>query len=122
MTFLRRIWYKYSKLGKRNKKKRVWRYPGGRDNPMREKRRGYPVIVSRGYMTNKETKGKINGKNPVTVRNLKDLEKVKKNEIIILAKIGMKNKIQIVSKAKEKGLEIQNLNIKKFLKKIKEKK
>jgi ribosomal protein L32E len=37
--FLRRIWSRYSKLGKKRKKKQVWRKPRGRDNKMREKRK-----------------------------------------------------------------------------------
>ena len=40
MKFKRRIWNRYSKLGKKRKKKQVWRRPTGRDNPMREKKRG----------------------------------------------------------------------------------
>ncbi len=124
MKFLRRTWSRFSKLGKKRKKKQVWRRPTGRDNPMRQKRRGYPAIVSQGYKTNKKDVGKVQGKTPIEIRNLKDLEKVTKNEIIILGKIGKKKKIEVIKKAKEKGLEISNINIKKFLKqnKIKEKK
>ena len=122
MKFVRRIWNRYSKLGKRRKKKQVWRRPTGRDNKMREKRRGYPVVVSIGYQKNKEIKGKIRGKKPIMVNNIKDLEKIKKNEIIILGHMGKKKKIELSKKAKEKGLEIYNLNIKKFLKKNTKKK
>ncbi len=39
--FLRRNWNKYKRIGKGNKKKQKWRKPRGRDNKMREKRRGY---------------------------------------------------------------------------------
>ena len=119
MKFKRRIWNRYSKLGKRRKKKQVWRRPTGRDNPMREKKRGYPAIVSIGYKKSKEESGKIKGKVPVEVRNLKELEKVKKDEIIVLGNVGKKKKIELVKKAKEKGLEISNVNIKKYLKKNK---
>ena len=122
MKFVRRIWNRYSKLGKRRKKKQVWRKPTGRDNKMREKRRGYPVVVSTGYQKAKKIKGRIKGKKPITVSSIKDLEKIKKNEIIILGRMGKKKKIEISKKAKEKGLEIYNLNIKKFLKKDTKKK
>jgi len=47
--FLRRTWNRYTKLGRKRKKKQKWRRPTGRDNKMREKRRGYPKIVSVGY-------------------------------------------------------------------------
>jgi len=35
--FLRRTWSRYSKLGRKRKKKQKWRKPTGRDNKMREK-------------------------------------------------------------------------------------
>ena len=117
VKFIRRIWSRYSKLGKRKKKKQVWRKPTGRDNKMREKRRGYPTVVSIGYSKSKKIKGKILGKEPITISNIKDLEKVKKNQITILGRMGKKKKIELSKKAKEKGLEIYNLNIKKFLRK-----
>ncbi len=115
--FLRRTWKRYSKLGLRRKKKQVWRRPTGRDNKMREKRRGYPAVVSLGYRKEKNTRGKINGKNPVLVKNVKELEKIKKNDIVIIGKVGKKKKIEIAKKAKEKNLEVYNLNVKKFLRK-----
>lgn len=119
MKFIRRSWYRYSKIGKRKKKKQVWRSPKGRDNNLREKRRGYSPVVSIGYRTRKEESRKIKGKNPVTVRNLKELEAVKKDEIIIVGNVGKKKKIEIIKKAQEKGIEIFNINVKKFMKKIK---
>jgi len=121
MKFIRRSWYRYSKIGKRKKKKQVWRSPKGRDNNLREKRRGYSAVVSIGYKTSRKEIGKIRNKIPVIVRNLKELEKVKKDEIVIVGGVGLKKKIEIIKKAKEKGIEIQNINVKKFLKKIKSK-
>ena len=122
VKFIRRIWSRYSKLGKRRKKKQVWRRPTGRDNKMREKRKGYPAVVSVGYQTDKRIKGKIEEKTPITVNTMKDLEKVGKDNIIILGKMGKKKKLEVTKKAKEKGLEIYNLNVKKFLKKNTKKK
>ncbi len=116
VKFIRRIWSRYSKLGKKRKKKQVWRRPTGRHNKMREKKRGLPAVVSVGYRKDKKITGKIQGKEPKIVSNIKDLEKIKKNEIIILSHMGKKKKIELSKKAKEKGLEIYNLNIKKFLK------
>ena len=49
--------------------------------------------------------------------NLKDLEKIKKNEIGIVGKIGMKKKIEIAKKAKELKIELKNVNVNSFLKK-----
>ena len=114
--FLRRTWSRYSKLGRKRKKKQVWRRPTGRDNKMREKRKGYPAVVSIGYKKAKDEHKKI-----VKINNLKDLDKIQKDEIIILGKMGKKKKIEIARKAKEKKIEISNLNIEKFLKSIEKK-
>ena len=112
-VFLRRTWSRYSKLGKKRKKKQVWRKPKGRDNKMREKRRGWPAVVSIGYK-----KGKSEKKNFKIIRNLKDLTDIGKNEIAIIGSIGKRKKIEIVKKAKEMKISIQNINIEKFLKKF----
>ena len=106
--FLRRTWNKYSKLGKRRKKKQVWRKPTGRDNKMREKQKGKPAIVSIGYGSAKREKIFV-------VKNFKDLEKIPKERIVVLGKIGKKKKIEMCKKAKEKGIKFSNVNIKKYL-------
>jgi large subunit ribosomal protein L32e len=114
--FLRHTAHKYSKLGLRRKKKKVWRRPTGRDNKMREQRRGHPALVAIGYSTDRKEKGKIEKKTPVVVRNVPQIEKIGKNQIAILGNVGMKKKIDIVKKAKELKIEIYKLNIDKFLK------
>lgn len=120
MKFLRRTWNRYSKLGKRRKKKQKWRRPSGRDNKMREKRKGYPAVVSIGYKKGDE-RGKIVGKMPVTVRNVKDLGEVKAGRIAIIGKVGRKKKIEILKKAKEKKIPVYNINVDRFLKEVKNK-
>jgi large subunit ribosomal protein L32e len=121
MKFLRRTWDRYVKLGKGSKKKQRWKKPTGRHNKMREKRRGYPDIVSIGYKTNQETRGLIFGKVPIIVRNVGDLSKISKDNVAIIGRIGKKNRIEIAKKAIEKKIEFYNLNAKKFLKKEKKK-
>lgn len=116
MKFLRRGWNRFSKLGKGRKKKQVWRNPNGRDNKMREKRRGYPAVISVGYKKDKTLRGKLDEKNPVIVLNVFDLEKLGKNEIAIIGKVGMKKKLELANFAKEKKIEIYNMNAEKFLK------
>ena len=108
--FLRRTWSRYLKLGRKRKNKQKWRRPTGRDNKMREKRKGYPKIVSIGY------KNPIN-KKPILIKNVSELKKVK-NEKVIIGKVGKRKKIEIAKKAKEMKISIQNLNIEKFLKKF----
>ena len=115
MTFLRRISNRYSKLGKGRKKKQIWRRPTGRDNKMRERRRGYPVRVSIGYKKGKEIK-------KIVISNPKELEKIDKKVIILVGNVGKKKKIEIVKKAKEMKIKLSNLNINKFLEKNKPKK
>jgi len=114
--FLRRTWSRYSKLGKRRKKKQVWRRPTGRDNKMREKRKGYPAVVSIGYGTKKKSKGLINGQIPKKIENLKELEKLKENQIAVIGNIGKKKKIEIAKKAREMKIKIHNMNPEKYLK------
>jgi len=115
--FLRRDVTRFSKFGNGRGKKAKWRKPTGRDNKMRETRKGRPVIVSIGYRTIKKLREKLNEKTPVKIMNLKDLEKIKKNEIGIVGKIGMKKKIEIAKKAKELKIELKNVNVNSFLKK-----
>jgi len=119
--FLRRDWKRYPKLGKGSKKKQKWRRPKGRDNKMREKRRGYPAVVSVGYKKGKEIREKIEGKNPITVKNLKDIEKIDKNNAIIIGKVGKKKRLQLLKRAKEKNIEVVNLNVDKLIKKLEKK-
>lgn len=110
-TFLRRIHHKYHKLGKKKGKKSVWRKPKGRDNKMREKRRGYPITVSVGY------RGKSTERKDLPViMNVKELMHLAKGSEIIIGKIGTKKKIEVIKESQKKGLVITNINAEKFLK------
>ena len=119
LGFLRRDAARYGKFGKGKGKKAKWRSPKGRDNKMREKRKGYPKTVSIGYGTTLE-------KEIIYVSNLKELEKVNpKTQNIILRRVGEKKKEEIAKKAKEMKIEIKNFNAEKYLtkkKKVEEKK
>jgi len=115
MAFLRRTSNRYSKLGKRRKKKQIWRRPTGRDNKMRERRRGYPVRVSIGYKKAEKEK-------EIIIKNPGELERIDKKLIIIVGNVGKKKKIEIVKKAKELKIQLSNLNVNAFLKKNKPKK
>jgi large subunit ribosomal protein L32e len=122
MNFLRRTCKKIKRLGRGRKKKQVWRRPAGRDNKMRDKRRGYPAVVSIGYGSEKKSRGKINNLVPLKVNNLKDLEKIGKNNIAIIGKIGKKKRMDILKKAKEMKIEVANFNLEKIDKKMEKKK
>ncbi len=112
--FLRRTSNRYSKLGKRRKKKQVWRRPTGRDNKMRERRKGYPARVEVGYRKPQKDKKEI-----ARVDSMKDLEKMKKGSVAVLGKFGKKKKLGLARKAKERGVEFSN--IEKFLKSVEKK-
>jgi len=114
--FIRRNWTKASRLGKRRKKKQVWRAPKGRHSKTRMKRKGYPIKVMVGFKQSQKEKAK-----PTMISNVRELEKVKKGEIVIIRKMGKKKKIQVAKIAKEKGVFINNLNINKILKKVQKK-
>ena len=83
---------------------------------MREQTKGAAAIVSIGYGSDKNSRGKLMKKNPVRICNIKDLEKMKKDDIAIIGSVGKKKKIEIAKKAKEMKIEIYNLNPEKFLK------
>jgi len=78
--FLRRDSARFSKFGKRRKKLLGWKRPKGRDNKMREKRRGYASVVSIGYSSDKEKVNKIKEKTPIQIKNTKDLNKIQKDK------------------------------------------
>ncbi|MAG07408.1 50S ribosomal protein L32e [Candidatus Pacearchaeota archaeon] len=108
--FLRRNTGEYSRLGLRRKKLQKWRKPKGRDNKMRLRRKGVPKTVEVGYKQDSKTRGKIDGKEIIEVRSLKEIENVGKGKIIILGKVGMKKKIEILEAAKKKGIAIKNFD------------
>ena len=117
--FLRRKVHAYSKLGKGRKKKQVWRRPTGRDNKMREKRRGYPAVVAIGYGSEKTTKGMLKDKNPIKIMNISDLNKISKEDIAVIGAVGKKKKLEIAAEAKKMKIEIYNMNPDKFIEKNK---
>jgi len=120
--FIRRSHDRYSKIGLRRKKKQKWKKPTGRHNKMREKKRGYPPVVSIGYSSNKKEKGLIEGKIRIIIRNVNDLKRMGENETVIIGNIGKKKKLDIVKIAEEKKIKILNLNIKRFLKQMNKRK
>jgi len=120
--FIRRNWTKASRLGKGRKKKQVWRAPKGRSNKSRLKRKGYPIKVMIGFREEEKERYLIGKQKPVIVNNLRDLEKIKHGEIAIVGKIGKKKRIEIAKMAKEKKIQVYNINVNKMLKKIEKKK
>ncbi|MDP4039631.1 MAG: eL32 family ribosomal protein [Candidatus Pacearchaeota archaeon] len=109
MNFIRRDYKRYSKIGKNRKKLQKWRRPNGRDNKIRENRKGYPTLVKIGFKSPRKTAGRIKGLLPCRVFNFKDLESAGKDKMIIIGKVGAKKKIEIIKKANEMNLKIFNV-------------
>lgn len=111
--FVRQEYHKRKKLAKK------WRQPKGMHSKLRQKFKGHLKHPSPGYMSPKKTRGlDKNGLKPVIVSNLDELNYVSKNHGVIVSKsVGLKKKIEILKKAKEKGIVVLNVkNIDEFLK------
>ncbi|MBS3099962.1 50S ribosomal protein L32e [Candidatus Pacearchaeota archaeon] len=113
--FLRRNTTKYLRLGKRRKKLQKWTSPRGRDNKMRIMRKGYPAIVRVGYKNEITSRGLIEGKIPVVVRNVSELLQISDNNIAVIGRVGAKKRKEIAKAIKEKNIPVANLNVNKIL-------
>lgn len=111
MKFLRRNIKLHIRIGKRKKSKQVWRRPKGRDNKIRESKKGKPPLVSIGYKRKKEQTRIL------VIYNINDLENAKNYDRVVLGKVGKKNKIDIIKKASEMKIKFNNINSRRFLKK-----
>jgi ribosomal protein L32E len=117
MKFLRTGYHIKSKLGLRRKKKLKYRKATGIDNKIRLKMKGHLRNVNIGYKGDKKNSGKINGLNPILIKNVDELRKLTKDDIGIVAKIGMKKRLSIAREALEKKINLYNLNPQKFIEK-----
>jgi large subunit ribosomal protein L32e len=117
--FLRSDVNRYKRFSRKNKQK--WRKPRGRDNKIREKRAGRSVKVEMGFKGKKENRFKVGGKIPKLIINLKGAEKTKKEDLIIIGKIGKKKRQEIEKVIKSKGGKILNLKKKQKKKTVKSK-
>jgi len=108
--FTRRCTNYYLKLGSKQKSKQKWRKQRGKDSKVRRRHKGRPTKVQIGFGTIRQEKFKIKNKTPVLIKNLKELEKVDKmKNIVIIARVGKKNREEIIKKANESKIEISNM-------------
>ena len=107
--FIRQDSFRYSKIGKNRRKLQKWRRPKGGDSKMRLQRKSYPVSPAVGYKSPRKERGKINSLTPSLVYNVKDIKKLGKNAIVILARVGAKKKIEIIKQAQESKIKILNV-------------
>ena len=108
MRFVRSDSQRVPRLGKGRRKLQKWRKARGRHNKVREKRRGRAAKVEIGFRSNKKTRGLIEGKSRIFLRNMKDIGKIKKNDVVIIANIGKKKRIEMEKKINEIGAKILN--------------
>lgn len=116
--FVRQEAYKRKRLSRTG-----WKKPKGMHSKMRRKKKGKRKSPSVGYSSPKAVRGLTReGFKPVLVKTLKDLDKIKENEIIILSRtLGLRKRLQLLEKIKQLKLKIQNIkNIDKFIKQAKE--
>lgn len=94
------------------KLKKKWIRPRGIHNKLRLRKGGHQKIPSIGY----KKKGQIKF---CLIKNMKDLENI--NSPVIIARIGLKKKIQLLKKAQELNLKVLNVkDIATFLKNVDE--
>ncbi len=97
-----------------------WVRPRGLHNKARLKKRGHIKPVSVGYCSPKAVRGlSRDGLKVRIIKNGKELESVDiKNEGIIIAKgVGLRKKLPLLKKAKEKGISVFNISIDDYIKK-----
>jgi len=107
VEFLRWLWWKFDKF----ENKLRWRRPKGKDNPVRLSYKGYPPKPDSGYRLPRDIRNlHPSGLIPIRVSNIKELEALdpRKHIIYIASSVGTKKRLEIISKAREKGFRIAN--------------
>ena len=103
--------------------KKRWVKPRGLHSKVRLKRAGHAKKVADGYRGPKEVRGlSKEGLKIILVHNENELKNIDntKEGIILASGVGLKNKIILLKKAKEIGINVLNLNIDEYLKKKEE--
>lgn len=114
-VFLREDAHKVKKLAKK------WRSPRGIHSKMREKIKGHRRLPSIGWSSPVEVKYlNPEGYEQILIYNVQDLLSTNSPKIISSG-VGLKKRLEIVKKAKEKNIKILNIpNLDEFIKKIEE--
>lgn len=115
--FVRQEGYKIPRVGKK------WRAPRGHDSKMRRKFGGKRKQPSIGYSSPKEVRHlHPSGLKPVVVFTVNDLKNVKSNEGVIVSKhLGIKKKLNLLKKIQELKLNLLNINVEEYTKRVQDK-
>lgn len=103
--------------------KKRWIRPRGLHSKVRLRKRGHARKVSSGYRVPKEVRGlSREGLKVIIISNENELGKINKEKegIIVSGKVGLKSKISLLKKVKEKGIKVLNLNVDEYLKRKEE--
>jgi len=107
--FLRVDTNRFSRIGKNRRKLQKWRRARGKSNKLRLGRAGYSQVPKVGFRTARKDSGKVKGLVPKLVHNLNELIALTKDEGAIIARVGARNKLEIIKKADELKIKILNL-------------
>src|SRR3989344_1734518 len=101
-SFTRQEWPARKRLEK------VWRKPKGIHSKMRDKKRGKKVQPSVGWKAPRLVRGLTrDGLKPFMINNLNDILNLKQTDLAVISgSIGMKKKIEILKKLKEKKANV----------------
>jgi len=111
--FRRQESWRYKRLSGRKEK---WRKAEGKDSKMRLKKRGWPKSPEIGYRGPKKVRNfHPSGYEEVLVFNVDDLDNVdSKSQVVRIAHtVGAKKRVEISTRAEEKGVRVLNPRIKK---------
>ncbi|MCR4284899.1 MAG: hypothetical protein NUV97_02545 [archaeon] len=106
--FLRKDWHKKIKLGSTVKKNRKWRGAKGRHNKIRLSRKGNAQRPKIGWGAEKTTRGFVGGLNVMGVSNLKEMDNVGKGQGIVIGKVGLRKRKEIIAEANKRKVKILN--------------
>ena len=86
-----------------------WRKPTGKKNKTKVGKKGHKKMPSKGFMSPVSKRGKIAGKIPVRIFNLKDVEKLNDANIAVIgSSVGAVKRKLIYEKCKEKKIMVIN--------------
>jgi len=103
--FIRQESWRYDRLAEN------WRKPKGKDNKMRKQKAGVPAIVKIGYRGPKAARGlHPSGYTDNLVHNIAELARLdpKKDAARLGHTVGKRKRLEIISKATERGIKLLN--------------